>query len=427
MRTAGRSSPVAERAEARVAEVARVMNERLTTLAGAVFGELAESIPELRGDPMILELLRASTEGNIETFLHYAQHAIPVEEIEPPTAAAAYARRLAQRGTSSNALLRAYRLGQRGVDEYAFAEIGRQEQDPAVAYLAAELMHQATFAYVDRVAELVVIEYEAERERWLANRNTVRAAMLDRVLAGEETDVAAAEAALGYRLGGRHIGLVLWDGTEGASAAGLRGLESLAAAIADSVGGAGAPLFVPRDGSLGWAWVPLGGGAASAIDVERLGGITRAAGGGMRVAMGDPAAGITGFRDTHRNALRTHAVAGVAADAAPPVTAYSAPGVRAAAFLAADLPAGRDLVTAALGRLAANDENAARLRETLLVFLDEGGSYLATGRRLHIHKNTVKYRIDKAAEARGRPADEDRFDLELALYACRWLGAAVLT
>ena len=80
-----------------------------------------------------------------------------------------------------------------------------------------------------------------------------------------------------------------------------------------------------------------------------------------------------------------------------------------------------------LGPLAADDEGAERVRETLLTFLTEKGSFVATAERTHLHKNTVKYRVDKAIELRGRPIDDDRFNLELALIACRWLGESVLT
>jgi hypothetical protein len=54
-----------ERAEARIIEVSRTLGTRLTQMAGALHVELVDLIPELRGDPMILELLRASVEANI--------------------------------------------------------------------------------------------------------------------------------------------------------------------------------------------------------------------------------------------------------------------------------------------------------------------------------------------------------------------------
>jgi hypothetical protein len=38
----------------------------------------------------------------------------------------------------------------------------------------------------------------------------------------------------------------------------------------------------------------------------------------------------------------------------------------------------------------------------------------------------AKYRVDRAVEERGRPLDEDRLELEVALVASDWLGRAVL-
>jgi DNA-binding PucR family transcriptional regulator len=86
----------------------------------------------------------------------------------------------------------------------------------------------------------------------------------------------------------------------------------------------------------------------------------------------------------------------------------------------------RAWVLATLGGLAADDEQQARLRDTLLVFLQSGGSYKTTAERLTLHKNTVQYRIRKAEESLGRPASQHRQDVELALQASRWLGPSVL-
>jgi DNA-binding PucR family transcriptional regulator len=43
-----------------------------------------------------------------------------------------------------------------------------------------------------------------------------------------------------------------------------------------------------------------------------------------------------------------------------------------------------------------------------------------------MHKNSVKYRVEKAEQERGRPIRGDHLDVELALHACHWLGHAVL-
>ncbi|HET6167344.1 MAG TPA: helix-turn-helix domain-containing protein [Marmoricola sp.] len=418
------SAELARRTTARVAEVANTMGEGLTELSRTLHQELADSIPELRGDPLILELLRASVESNVETFLHATQHDIAIEDLTVPPAAVEYARRLAQRGISSNALLRAYRLGQQRVLDWALAEIGREESDDRVAFAAARALHSRAFGYVDRVSEQVVAEYEAERERWLANRNTLRATMLGQLLDGVDVDLAAAEQALGYRLRQNHLGVVLWSAEPDGSTVELRRLEALLAAVAGALG-AGTPLFIPQDHSVGWGWIPLGRSNPD-VDVSLVRRLVDDAGSALRVAVGTPASAGPGFRSTHLEAQRAHLVATIAADRALAVTTYADPGVRAAALLAGNVDLTRDLVRSALGPLAADDEGAERLRETLLAFLTEKGSYVATADVVHLHKNTVKYRVDKAVEARGRPLDDDRFNLELALIACRWLGRAVL-
>jgi len=409
----------------RIAQVARSMRTTLASLAGEMQAEFAELIPELRGDPAILELLFASTESNIETMLHLAQGSIQLDDIEAPTAAIAYARRLAQRGTSSSALVRAYRLGQRRFVDVAFDEIARSEPDGDIAFASAQRMHLIANAYIDRVAQQVVQEYESERERWLANRNTVRAAVLTSLIKGDDVDMTAGESALGYRLRQNHLGLVVWDVNGDRTSNALQRLETFVSTIGDAVGGTGQPLFIAQDRSHGWGWVPLGWEAGT-LDEAAMRKIHDAAGDSMHVAMGSPGKSLEGFRDSHLESLRAFTVATVASGDARRVTSYTESGVQAAALLAADLKATRALVASALGGLAADNESVERLRETLLDFLNEDGRYQNTAERIHVHRNTVRYRVAKALEIRGRPLDDDRFNLQLALVACRWLGRTVL-
>ena len=57
MDNTGFSGSVEDRAAGRTAEVARVMGVQLTQMASALHIELADAIPELRGDATIIELL----------------------------------------------------------------------------------------------------------------------------------------------------------------------------------------------------------------------------------------------------------------------------------------------------------------------------------------------------------------------------------
>jgi DNA-binding PucR family transcriptional regulator len=53
-------------------------------------------------------------------------------------------------------------------------------------------------------------------------------------------------------------------------------------------------------------------------------------------------------------------------------------------------------------------------------------SYNAAARVLKLHFNSVKYRLQRAEERRGRPITNDRLDVELALLLCHWFHTAVL-
>jgi DNA-binding PucR family transcriptional regulator len=179
-------------------------------------------------------------------------------------------------------------------------------------------------------------------------------------------------------------------------------------------------VFLPRDESTAWAWLPLGG--RDTFDPAVAG--RAALGDDLHVAFGDAAKGSAGFRLTHQQALAAQSVALAAGTAAPAAVTFSE--VAPVAMMLGSAGLLRAWVLGTLAGLAGDDEHHARLRETLLVFLRTGGSYKTTAERLMLHKNTVQYRIRKAEESLGRPLGQNRHDVELALQASRWLGSTVL-
>lgn len=407
-----------------VLTVGAELGEHLAELTSLVQERLTGEITDLRGDPAVQELLHASIESNIDALARILRYGLAIPESIAPPAAAEYARRLAQRGTDPVALLRAYRLGQETTLSWALQRVDGHAADRPVAIEATHRFVEASFRYIDAVSTQVVAEYEGERVRWLANSNSVRSATLADVLAGKVGETAATEAALGHRLRQHHVGLVLWlDGV--GSPDDLRALERLLAAIGKELG-AGTGLFIPQDRSTAWAWLPFGRTNAGAHTLSRSV-LDEAERIGAHVALGSPAVGIEGFRSTHQEARAAHQLSLSARGRLARATFWTDPDVRAATLLLRDVDTTRRLVTSALGALAVDDEATARLRETTRTFLAEGSNFAAAASRLNVHKNTVRYRLEKAAEVRGRPLDEDRLDLELALIACEWIGPQVLS
>jgi DNA-binding PucR family transcriptional regulator len=202
---------------------------------------------------------------------------------------------------------------------------------------------------------------------------------------------------------------------------GLTRLDRLATAAAGTLGCPTRPLFVPQDETMAWIWLPLGG--QSRIAPQRLAEAFDNGDTGTRLAIGEPASGVDGFRGTLRQALRTRDLA-LVADPGTRVTTFTEVG--SVALLCADLAATRTWVRDTLADLVIDDEPHARLRETLQVFLSTGASYTATAERMTLHKNSVQYRVRKAEEALRAPIQDRRADLELALRACQYLGRAML-
>jgi DNA-binding PucR family transcriptional regulator len=287
---------------------------------------------------------------------------------------------------------------------------------------AARRMVELSSGYIDRVTEQVLTAYEHERERWLLSQAAMRAGRVRALLEDRQVDLGTVEAELGYRLRQQHVGVIAWDPGPAPAGTALARLERLVVAVAHALACPGRPLLVPRDEASVWAWLPLG--RQTDLQWELIGKAVDDTDAGSHLAAGAPASGAEGFRRTHHQARLAHELALTAGPAGPRMTAFAQVGP--VALLCADLNAARAWVHSTLGDLAVDDDPQARLRETARVFLSTGGSFTATAEQLMLHKNTVHYRIRKAEEVRGRPLQEGRLDVELALSACRWLGSAVL-
>jgi DNA-binding PucR family transcriptional regulator len=412
-----------------VAEVAAAVSRRAAVVSEDVYEVVLREIPELRDDKPVLALLSSSVHSNVGTCLQILQHQIELSAVRAPAASLEYARRRAQRGTPLTALLRAYRLGHTCFSDWLLVELARQADDAGMITAATLNMSKIVAGYVDQTSEEIVAAYTREREHWLRNRSAARAARIRDLLSGERVDVSATEATLGYRLRQYHVGLVCWAGDATGAVDNVTRLEHAISHVAAKVAGSGDPVFLPRDESSAWAWLPLGirdrFDAAAVSTVSTVGtASTAGADDDIHFAFGDAVKGVTGFRLTHRQALAAQAVALAAGSAPTRVVTFSEVAPVAMMLGSPDLL--RAWVLATLGGLATDDEPHARLRDTLLAFLQSGGSYKATAEQLVLHKNTVQYRIRKAEESLGRPAAGNRHDVELALQASRWLGSAVL-
>ena len=384
--------------------VETLASEETERVVGLLNEQIAGQVAVVARDHELRAALDASTRAQLRAFV---THLVSPGELRPPEEAFVLARQLAARGVELAALLEVYRSGQQAALAYVTAVAEDADLTPELVPRALVTVWGNAIEWFAHSVEQLIGAYGEERERWLRSALTRRTQVVSTILAGDRVDVDEAERDLSHSLRRQQTALVLWKSDPRPDGDAVARLEAEAARLAARCG-APRPLVVPAGPAEVWAWL--------ATDRAPDGDVLRAAevAAGIRVAVGVTAAGVDGFRNSHREAVAARDLADVIAD---PLVAYA--DVEVVSLLARDRVAMQSFVRRELGDLAADEDAAERLRETVLAYLDAGMDGAAA--RLAIHRNTVRYRLRQAEDLLGRPVTERRRELELAL-----LCAAVL-
>ncbi|MFT3716465.1 MAG: helix-turn-helix domain-containing protein [Gordonia sp. (in: high G+C Gram-positive bacteria)] len=415
------SRPVDTDHDPRLREIVAEVAGRLRAIEGLMVDAMTEKmleIDQLDGDPVLVDLLHASVEGNISTMIYMLANDVPLEHTQPTTAAVEYALRLAQRQVPSNSLMRAYQMGEHEFNQQCLDFIADLDLPRDEVIGASKLIGQIVYDYIDWISRYVFRAYENEAQRWIGAEGNVLSATVNQLL-DDAVRPEAFEKETGYRLGRTHLAAILWAGE---SAAGLTELDRVARSIAAELRAEAPPIVTAADRNTVWLWIPFGRHLPS-TDAETVAGqVTLPA--GARLALGLPGGGVGGFRRSHQQARAAYEVASTGGRTAPGVVGFGDRGIAVVSVMARDLDSTREWVREVLGPLAADNDNAEILRETLSVYYSCGESHVRAAEQLLLHRNTVKYRIGKATDL--LPGRHDRMDLALALTVCEYLGSAVL-
>jgi sugar diacid utilization regulator len=117
----------------------------------------------------------------------------------------------------------------------------------------------------------------------------------------------------------------------------------------------------------------------------------------VRMAYGRPDNGAAGVARSYREA-RTAEALGRRVNTGP-ISAYTDLRVFAAIEDAAMSAAGQAFATSLLAPLQQSDGQTGNLEEVVLAYIEESGNLNATARRLHLHRNTMLYKLDRASRA----------------------------
>ena len=384
-------------------ELAAVLAARSEELAEEYVRRASVEIPEWTVDrPDLAEVVRTGARRSISTELRaLADGARPPRTC--PEGDAEGARYAARLGVPLHFVLQQYRLGHAIQWEAWFELVEEAEPDPDARRELLERASRFFFDYADRMCRFGTEHYTDERERMLRNREHRRVHLVREVLDGREVEAGV----LGYELDDvEHLGLIAW-GPDAADA-----VRDLGRSLDRRT------LIVGAAEETWWAWV---GARREEPDRERLDRVLarlrpRA---GARLAFGAPAAGVRGFRRTHRQAM---AAQRAALHRDVPILRYD--DVALESLAAADPEAAREFVVLELRGLDGDDGRSAKLRDTLEAWFESGQNAAAAAARLNVHEQTVAQRLRAVERRTGRAVASRRAELETALRLRSYLGPA---
>lgn len=119
--------------------------------------------------------------------------------------------------------------------------------------------------------------------------------------------------------------------------------------------------------------------------------------GDVQVAYGRPFNGATGIAKSYREARTAEGLSRRVQT--PEVCSYTDLRVFAAIEDCAATASGRDFAAEVLAPLRQLDGHTGNLEELVIAYVEEGGNLNATARRLHLHRNTMLYKLERASRA----------------------------
>jgi PucR C-terminal helix-turn-helix domain/GGDEF-like domain len=364
------------------------LRERLPEIQAAIATRVyAISDPREVPDPAYLQGLEGALEAAVEYRLAVLEGGERRAPAVPPVLLA-QARLDARDGVLLDTVLRRYFAGNALFGDFLVEEAERAEVPSSS--LRSLLAAQATMA--DRLIAAVSAEHAREAKIRPANASERRRETVKRLLAGELVD----HSELGYDLDGHHLALM----AKGESAP--EAMRGLAARLDRRL------LAVSREEEPVWAcWL----GGMRPLEPERaLRALAELPLDGVFVALGEPAAGLAGWRFSHRQAK---AALPIAEQRGQAVLRYADVALLAA-VLRDDLTA-TSLRRLYLEPLESTRDGGEAARETLRAYFAAERNISSTAAVLGVDRRTVSNRIRAIEDLFERPLKDFATDLETAL------------
>ena len=382
--------------------VVRALREQLPSVAAQTVAAVVHEVPSYTGalSGSMADKIEAAVQMALAGFLKLASGSRGSDPSTPlgPTREGAYAlgRGEARSGRSMDALLAAYRVGAR----VAWRELAAAAGSAGVGAGTMAQFAELVFAYIDELSAASVAGHSDE----LSTSGRVRQRYLERLgqhlLSGASADVLAASAERADWSPPRTLTAVLLPAVQVRGALSMLGQRTLQ--LGEDLPG----LDAEAAEQLSLLLVPDMDGRERSRLMRVLVG---------RSAVVGPSRPWTQVRTSYLRAVRTMAlphVAGAPAEGRP----LDSEQHLADLVLGADPDALADLRAAILAPLdGLRPGTALRLAETLHSWLLHQGRREAVAADLHVHAQTVRYRMGQVRDLYGARLDDPRTVLELVL------------
>lgn len=343
-----------------------------------------------------------SYESNLTAICSMLQHGA-WKAATPPDALEA-ARLAARAGMSAVEMARIYHAGQDVLWlEFVAPAIASESRTDGLLARCLEVAYRMLSEYLGRVEKDVCEQLRQEQLRTGTPAQRIDA--VRSVLAGYEPG----EELLGHSLRGRQIAFICWTPLERATRPPV--IIDVATLVAKHLP-AGSRLLVQAAARTAFGWVNLRS-ADQHVDPASIEAALRRQGLAAHVALGSVASGVGGFRSSHEEAQRVMQYVIASNRVAPSATDYGQ--VAYIALLLADREQAESFARRQLGPLADDSPALAELRDTVRVYLESHRSQSRTAELLHVHRNTVGNRVQRAEELLGVALEDSRPELYAAL------------
>jgi hypothetical protein len=369
-------SRVSARLEARRAEIEATVHARMRAL----------SDPSETGDPSYVEGLRTALTAAFD-YAIAGVRATDGEKVPIPAPLLEQARLAAQNAVGLDTVLRRYFTGYTLLGDFMMQE-GERE---SVSIAAVQRLMRTQASHLDHLISAVTVEHTAESERRSGSTVQRRLEQVEQLLDGELIEADRFD----YDFDNHHIGLI---------AQGV-GVSEVVRHLAQKLDLR--LMHVRRDELTIWAWLGTVGRVATETVYRAAEQIAQPE---LRIILGEPAFGLSGWRLTHRQARAT---APIAAHEQLRVTRYREVAVLASILsdevLAASL---RELY---LEPLAKTRDRGAPLFKTLHAYFAAERNVSSAAAALGVSRQTVINRLSAIEECLGHPLGGCALEMEAAL------------